>query len=60
MTSVTAIEKAQRRITSLKCVRWMTFYHRHFPLHYDKNVRTYAPQRHIHRVWFYGNRMNIK
>ena len=40
-------------------VKWMLFYDRRFPLHYDIHVRSYRPRQRIQRVWFYGKRIQF-
>ncbi len=60
MTLTTELERMQRRIGLTGDVKWMNFYSRHFPLHYDKYVRTFTHPRAVKRVWFYGNRLSIK
>ena len=52
-------EDIQNRFRRIGEVRWMSFYDRRLPLHYDKYVRTYAPKGRVRRVWFYENRLKI-
>jgi len=52
--------KTQRRARRMGEVRWMSFYFRHFPLHYDKIVRKFRPPQPSARAWFYKTRIYFK